>query len=278
MSAALCCSRRIALLIALLLLGGCGSSTRLLFYPMQAHLRTPAAFGLAYQDVALVAADGTALHAWYLPPVGTVRGQILYLHGNGENISTHIASVAWLPAAGYAVLALDYRGYGRSAGVPQLPAVFEDVAAASDWLMARQDPPYVLLGQSLGAALAVGFLADPRSAGFAALVLDAPFARYRDVARYALDRGWISRLLLAPAANLLPREYDPLRHIGRASQPLQFFASPNDRIVPLAQTRQLYQAAPRPKRLWLHQGGHIATYADPAMRQATLDFLGALAE
>jgi len=260
-------------LLAVLLLGGCAAPSTLLFYPMKPLRHTPAALGLAYEDVFLTAADGTALHGWYLPPVGAARGNLLVLHGNAENISTHFVSVAWLPAAGYGVLALDYRGFGRSAGVPGLPQVFADVAAASDWLFSHTAPPHFLLGQSLGAALAVGFLADPRSRRFSALLLDAPFARYRDIGRYALSRGWFGRIFLAPAANLLPQENDPLDRIGRATQPLLFYASPNDPIVPLAQTRQLYAAAPAPKQLSLHQGGHIATFADPAQRQLTLQFL-----
>ena len=52
---------------------------------------------------------------------------VLFLHGNAENISTHIGSVYWLPEQGYEVVLLDYRGYGRSEGVPQLGRMLDDV-------------------------------------------------------------------------------------------------------------------------------------------------------
>ena len=48
------------------------------------------------------------------PPAGLQpKGTVLFLHGNAQNISAHIAAVHWLPKAGYNLLLLDYRGYGE---------------------------------------------------------------------------------------------------------------------------------------------------------------------
>ena len=44
------------------------------------------------------------------------KATVLHLHGNAANISNHLPLVAWLPARGYNVLMIDYRGFGRSAG------------------------------------------------------------------------------------------------------------------------------------------------------------------
>ncbi|WP_210397475.1 alpha/beta hydrolase [Motiliproteus sediminis] len=266
----------VTLLLLTLLLGGCGSPSQLLFYPMKPWVQTPADMGLLYQDLYLTTADGTRLHGWYLPAVGEPRGQLLFLHGNAENISTHVANVAWLPAEGYGVLALDYRGYGRSDGVAMLPAVFEDLSAASQWLFTHTPPPWILLGQSLGGALAAGFIDRADAAPFDGLVLDAPFARYQDIGRHALSRGWLSRWLLAPAARLLPEEYDPVDHLPRRSLPLLVFASPHDRVVPLAHTRELFAAAREPKQLQLHSLGHAATFNDAAQRRQLLAFLAGI--
>lgn len=265
---------RAMLLSLALLLSGCGSVSTLLFYPMQEYVRTPQQLGLTYQDVILHTEDGVQLFGWYLPPQGPARGNLLYLHGNGENISTHIASVAWLPAQGYGVLALDYRGYGRSTGTPKLPDVFLDLAAASDWLFNQTQAPYYLLGQSLGSALAVGFIDDSRAQRYSALLLDAPFTRYQDIARYALSHNLFSRWLLSPAAGLLPDAYDPIDKIHAWRIPILFYASANDRVVPLAQSQAIYEAASEPKQLSQHQGGHIATFSDPSQRALTLEFLG----
>ncbi|MEH6472369.1 MAG: alpha/beta fold hydrolase [Halopseudomonas sp.] len=264
---------QLLLLVMSIALAGCGSPSGLLFYPMKDYVRTPQQLDLAYQDVSLKAADGVELFAWYLPPQGEPRGNLLYLHGNGENISTHMLSIAWLPEQGYGVLALDYRGYGRSQGKAKLPDVFLDLEAASDWLFANTEAPHFLLGQSLGAALAAGFSNHPKAQHFNALLLDAPFARYQDIGRYALSRSWFGRVVLSPAVRLLPDGYDPQERIVESRLPTLFYASPNDAVVPLSHTEALYQAAPEPKQLSLHQGGHIATYGYPDQRQLTLQFL-----
>jgi uncharacterized protein len=80
-----------AVLSPMLLLAAC---TGLIFQPLQEHLLTPDRLGLAYRDVAIVAADGVRLHGWFLPARAPRQGSILFLHGNAQNVSTHITSVA----------------------------------------------------------------------------------------------------------------------------------------------------------------------------------------
>ena len=96
---------------------------RQFFYPDSAHYTTPAQFGLPAEDVWLQAPDGSKLHAWFLPARGAPKATVLHLHGNAANIGNHLPLVAWLPAAGYQVLLLDYRGFGRSQGRPSLDGV-----------------------------------------------------------------------------------------------------------------------------------------------------------
>ena len=89
--------KRLAALIRLLTLvvpaALCGC-TSVFFQPHNVIVSTPGQFGIEYQPVEMLAADGTALFAWFLPARGPARGSVLYLHGNGENISTQFANVA----------------------------------------------------------------------------------------------------------------------------------------------------------------------------------------
>lgn len=267
--------RGISLLLLPLLLGGC---SRLLFVPMQPLVRTPAELGLEYRDVALQAADGTRLAAWWLPARGEPQGTVLFLHGNAENISTHIASVWWLPAAGYQVLLLDYRGFGASQGRPRLPAVFADIRAAFDWLAAEpasQGPPLFLLGQSLGAALG-GYLAgaDPAlRAHLAGVVLDSGFARYGWIAREVASRNWLTWPLQWPIAWGMPGGYDLLDQVGHIGPvPLLLLHGRSDPIVGFHHAEALLAAAHEPCALLAYDGGHIAGFRDPQVRAALLRF------
>ena len=107
------------------------------FYPDSATYTTPAQLGVRAEDVQIVTADGSRLHGWFLPAVGNANGTVLHLHGNAANVSNHLPLVSWLPARGYNVLMVDYRGFGRSQGKPSLDGIVDDAAAAVAYLRTR---------------------------------------------------------------------------------------------------------------------------------------------
>jgi hypothetical protein len=173
--------------IALLALLLAGCVERMFFYPDSTPYSRPEQFGLQHEDVFITAVDGSRLHGWWLPAKGTSLGSVLHLHGNAANVSNHLPLVAWLPAAGFDVLMLDYRGFGRSQGRPTLDGVVDDAAAALAYLRTRPGVDgrrLVVLGQSLGGATALRLLARD-SDGVRLAVIEAAFASYRGIARDA---------------------------------------------------------------------------------------------
>lgn len=267
-----------ALWAAALGLAGCSS---LLFYPVPGEPLTPAQADLAYREVTLTAADGTRLHGWWLPAKAgvAVKGTVLHLHGNGGNLAWHLGGSGWLPEQGYQVLLIDYRGYGLSAGKPSLPAVYQDIDAAFAWLQAQpqvRDRPLVLLGQSLGGALAVHYLADhPAQLGrLKALVFDGVPASYRDVGRYTLSTAWLTWPVQVPLSWLVPDGDSAIRSVARLKGvPQLYFQSIDDPVVPLANGISLFKAALPPRVLQLTRGGHVQTFADPTWRQVMVEYL-----
>lgn len=273
-------SRVRLLLIGLLvgLLSGCSS---LLFYPESGLPFTPERAGLEYRDIRLNAADGTRLHAWWLPAKAGVeiKGTVLHLHGNGGNLAWHLGGSYWLPEQGYQVLMLDYRGYGLSAGTPSLPAVYQDIDAAFAWLDQApevQDKPLMVLGQSLGGALAVHYLSErpQRRASLHALALDGVPASYRDVARHALSTSWLTWPLQVPLSWLVPDGDSAINSIAQLEGlPLLIYHSLDDTVVPLSNGRRLYQASRPPHAFQATRGAHVQTFAEPAWRQLLLRFV-----
>ncbi|PLX92740.1 MAG: alpha/beta hydrolase, partial [Desulfuromonas sp.] len=164
------------LLLALLplLLTGCSS---LLFFPDRTLRQHPTVERFHPEDRTFTSGDET-LHGWFFAAEKPVAS-ILVLHGNAENLTSHIHSTLWLVKEGFNLFIVDYRGYGQSSGSPDLAGAHNDAAAALEALNRfpeSADMPLIVLGQSIGAAIAVKTVATtPFKERLAALVLDSPF-------------------------------------------------------------------------------------------------------
>ncbi|MDF1832274.1 MAG: alpha/beta hydrolase [Porticoccaceae bacterium] len=258
-----------------LLLSGCSN---FFFYPATRHLQSPSAYALPYEDVQLLADDGTQLHAWFLPATQKPKGSLLFLHGNAENVSTHIENIHWLPGAGYNVLLLDYRGFGLSHGVPKLPDVFWDINAAVDWMnrsVQTKEQPFFIIGQSIGASLMLHNAAQ--NAGnqhLCGLISDAAFARYRHIAAHIASQSWVTWPFHFPLFWRVYNQYDPVDGVAKlAETPILFFHSKDDQIIPFANLDRLVKNHPGYHQRVITSGRHTATFMSLSNRQIMLEFL-----
>ena len=228
--------------------------------------------------MALRADDGVRLHAWLVRPQGPPVGRVLFLHGNAQNVSHHLPAALWWVAAGHELLALDYRGYGRSGGAPSIDGALLDVRAAARFLArrgARDVLPIRVFGQSLGASLAALALARDAEAraGVDALVLEAGFADFARVGAELAARAWLTWPLAWLPRLTLAHLPAPVDAIGEVGVPVVIVHSRDDRIVAPRHGRELFDAAADPKRFVEAGGPHIAAVADPAVREAVLEFV-----
>jgi len=245
---------------------------------MREHVLTPDKVGLDYTNITLKTADNTQLHGWLIPAQTPLKGTVYFLHGNAENISTHLQNVYWLPKEGYQVFLIDYRGYGLSEGAPNLPGALDDIKTGFNWLTQQPEvleKPLFLLGQSLGASMSVHFVATSDSAKekLSALVIDAPFTRYSDIVQHVANKSWITWALQYPASWMMIRGHDPIDHIAAiAPLPLLLIHSQDDNVIPFEHSTKLYEKAVEPKFKLNTQGQHAATFNDPKNRAALLRF------
>lgn len=272
-------------LLLLLLISGCSNLTSLLFYPQPEYLRTPNDIDLKYESVETIAADGTKIRSWFLPAIPLQKNGggiqvddspiVLFLHGNAENISTHIGSVYWLPEKNVNVFLLDYRGFGHSQGEPYIPAIFEDVESSLIWLRKRfPERRIFIFGQSIGSAIATTSMAlFQNQYHLSGLVLDASFTGYRDIAQEVTGSHLITWPVW-PLTWLLPTQWDPQNHIAAISpNPILMFHSKEDAVLPYDMGRELYDIAKQPKEWRDSEGGHIQTFNYSEYRKKLLNFL-----
>lgn len=254
------------------------------FHPTRDHVPVPGLENIARQDVRFPSEDGVPLHGWILSPRDRVsRGTILFLHGNAENISTHVQSVLWLVREGYTVFAFDYRGYGWSGGgAPDIPGVHRDARAALSKILSLPGisaDRLVVFGQSLGAAVAVHTVATaPPARRPRALILDSAFAGYRRIVREKLSSPIITWPLAWPVSRFFDDEYSPERWIGKiAPVPVIVIHGTADRLVPYSHGKMLYDLASDPKGIWtVEGGGHATALRNPEVRGQFLAFLASV--
>ncbi len=271
-------ARTCAFLAMALLQTGCSS---LFFFPDRVTYVTPDRLNLDYRDVYMDTIDGETLHGWWLPAQTPAKGTIYYLHGNAQNISSHILNVAWLPGEGYNLLTIDYRGYGKSTGDPDIEGGLTDVETGLRWLVQQPDAegsPLFILGQSLGGALGLTLASTwqqrQEQPPLSGVILDGTFSGFRAIAREKLSEFWLTWPLQVPLSWSIPEDYEGTDLIARISPvPLMIIHSVRDGIIPFHHGQDLYQAAQEPKRFLQTDTPHAATFVIPAYREAVLDFL-----
>lgn len=193
------------------------------------------------------------LHALWLPQTRADAPVLLYLHGARRNVWGSTFRIRNMHELGFSVLAIDYRGFGRSSDeLPSEPAVVEDARAAWDWL-ARHEPQRAryVFGHSLGGAVAVqlaGTVDDARG-----LIVEGTFTSIPDVFR-SFKWGWL------PLTPLITQRFDSAEHIRRVRVPVLVVHGSEDRLIRPELGRALYEQAATPKRFVLVQGGtHYST-------------------
>jgi fermentation-respiration switch protein FrsA (DUF1100 family) len=218
----------------------------LVYHPRSAAENWVAPVNPRTQDVWLTSADGTKLHAWWLPHEAA-KGVVLVAHGNGGNVSHRGPLAADLhDTLGHSVLLVEYPGYGKSEGKPSEAGCYAAGEAAFKWLTDDRKVPanqIVLMGESLGGGVAVELATrhDHR-----ALALLHTFTSLPAAAKFHYP--WL------PTRMLMTNRFDNLSKIAACKRPVFVAHGTADAIVPYRQGEELYQAANEPKRLLALRG------------------------
>ena len=186
-------------------------------------LNVPEQFGFLHNQVTpffISSHDGEKLHAWHILPLGLYRRHqdellaqpsglnhvitsslafkllrddpearlVIYLHGVAGTLASGYRTDCYRTLYSAApdkihVLAVDYRGYGYSSGIPSEKGLLIDAVSLVDWAMQVAGIPasrIVIFGQSLGSAVGISmsrhFALQSPPVSFAGMVLIASFS------------------------------------------------------------------------------------------------------
>lgn len=225
--------------------------------------------GLAIEDVWLPATGGVKLHAWWIP---SERAEFTFVtfHGNAGNIALRAEVYRFLHTLPANVLAVEYRGYGRSEGSPGEEGLYQDAQAAYEYLTRQRGiaPGRIIsYGQSLGTAVAVDLAASREVAG---VVLEAPFPSARAVARRVY---WF----LPGVEFVALSRFDTARKLAHVRVPVLIVHCARDPVLAFPLGQEVYARAREPKTFWRVEGEcheEASLVAPGEYRQQLVAFLG----
>ena len=237
------------------------NETRLVFeaQPTLGERRPAAPLEIAGQSWLMRTADTPDTRPW-----------VIFLHGNASTIASRLNILHYegLTRFGVNVLAPEYRGYGGVDGVPTEPGIETDAQTAYDYLRRelRADPRRIIIyGWSLGSAVAVDLASHVQEG---AVVLEGAPASIVAIGQQQYPYFPIRLLIRNP--------FESINKIDRIGSPVLFLHSREDAVVPFAEGRRLFDAAPQPKQFVEVSGGHVyACERDPQFFPAIRRFLEA---
>lgn len=210
-----------------------------LFYPRKEYREPPpGAFDL---DISV---DGGVSISCRAYPANGGAPWILFFHGNGEVVCDYDGIAPLYNRAGLSLLVADYRGYGASGGEPTFTALVRDAAVILETVRAGLpergfDPaPLWVMGRSLGSISALE-LAYRHPAALRGLIIESGFI---SVVRL------IEHLGLPSPGDLSALEREHRARARAVTLPALILHGEEDRLVPLAQGRELFDSLGSPQK------------------------------
>ena len=227
--------------------------------------------GLPLEDAWLRTADGVKLHAWWISAPGAEFTFVAF-HGNAANIANRADIYEFLRSVPVNVLAVEYRGYGKSEGTPAETGLYLDAQAAYEYLVKdRAVPPgrIVAIGHSLGTAVAADLASNRQLAG---LVLEAPFPSGAAVARRVYP-------FLPGLGSVVKSKFETGKKLAQVRAPVLIVHCISDPVIPFSLGENVFRAANEPKSFLRIEGicHEEASLIAPEIYRAKLrEFLAAI--
>jgi pimeloyl-ACP methyl ester carboxylesterase len=223
----------------------------------------------SFEDVAFSGA-GVVLKGWRFGAIGEKRGTLVSLHGIGDNRMSAVGTADRFTRRGFEVLAYDSRAQGESDGSACTYGYYEkeDLRRVLD---TTGGLPIVVLGSSLGAAVAVQAAAD--DARIRVIVAAEIFSDLRTVARYRA-RFFLTDGMAARAFALAEQRgafqvdaVSPVAAAARLTIPVLLIHGAVDHNTPPDHSQRVFDALRGPKRLILVPGAaHNQSLSGPVWR------------
>lgn len=208
---------------------------------------------LNYQEITLHA-DTDSIYSVIIKPQELPKATILYFHGNGGNISKWVDHIRPLVDDGFQICMLDYRGYGKSTGIPTHLNIAHDAQMLLDTLLKRKDivdTKLIIYGASIGSQVAT-HLTKNNNDKISALILDGMITSFTDIALLTTPKEYhehIKQFVISP--------YSAKEDIKEIKNIKVLFIHSKEDGIPIEGVQEIYNNLSCPKIFWIYKGRHI---------------------
>jgi pimeloyl-ACP methyl ester carboxylesterase len=235
------------------------------------------ALGLAFANVSVPDELG-AMPAWSIP--GHTRTWAIVVHGINGNREGDLYVAPTLHRAGVPALLITYR---QDAGAPSSPdglhhmglTEWRDLQAAARYALAHGAQRLVLVGASMGGAIAAQFMErSPLARYVAGLVLDAPALSWKAILSFNASEMGFPSFAAIPVEWMIDLRIDPnwgsldaLDHPGSFHLPILLFHGIADRLVPISTSDAFAEELPGWVTYYrVPKAGHVEAWnVDPSL-------------
>jgi fermentation-respiration switch protein FrsA (DUF1100 family) len=237
-------------------------------------IRNKGEIPLNYEEEMLTTTDGIKINTWLiLQPNSNEVPTLIYFHGNAGNMGFRLKNAAEMFfKLDINILMMDYRGFGRSTGIPSEKGLNIDADTVLKYALNHaklKKSPLISFGRSLGGAVAVS-LAHRYPQSISGVVLENTFLSISSMVDKLLP--YVS--LLKPL--VLRIKWDSDVKIKELNQPIMFISGDADTLVPPVHMKKLHDTATHSKYKDFFSvigGGHNDSYEDPSYYSRMKDFI-----
>jgi len=225
---------------------------RSIYFPMREITALPGLVGLPYEEIHFYTSDNKRLNGWFIAN-NKAEFTVVFCHGNAGNIGHRLEKILMLYDLGLSIFIFDYRGYGKSEGVPSESGLFKDANAAYNYLTEERKigkNNIILYGESIGGVVAIDLA---QKVSVRALVTEETFTSIKDMARMAYP--FIPHFVFSSKFNAVSR-------MKNVICPKLIIHSVDDEIVPFHMGEKLFNEA-SPMKIFLKiRGTHNTAFSD----------------
>lgn len=190
----------------------------------------------------------------FLKPEQKPKATIFLFHGAGGNISYYYPIAIRLVKANFQVVMVDFRGYGKSTGIPTHKNIAEDGKIIFDKYSKMKEIkklPIIIYGLSIGTQIAT-HIAKENQNKINGLILEGGMSSFGDIAGFYAPqyKDFLEKNFVNPYSSK-----EDIKSINKI--PKLIIHSVEDKEVPIEQAKVVFSNASEPKKFMEIMGEHM---------------------